>query len=267
MSKIFNRNNLKIHRDRAAKTINVHDIIMQEYASILKERIDDFPQNFVSTLEIGSRHGILYNKLLNDKRFKTYLQCDLSIKMLDKNHNLQFDNLKFVCDEEFLPVQNNKFDLVLSMANLHWVNDLPGCLIQINKTLKNNGIFIANFPGTRTLYELEFSLNQAQMILNKGICAHTPPKIDCKTFGSLMQRANFKESVIDSSIIKICYSNLVQLILDIRYSGEANILVNHPIILNPKILNLCEEIYRENFSDKAGNLIASFEVITANGYA
>ena len=36
-----------------------------------------------------------------------------------------------VADEEFLPFAPQCFDLVLSAMDLHWVNDLPGTLIQI----------------------------------------------------------------------------------------------------------------------------------------
>lgn len=35
------------------------------------------------------------------------------------------------CDEEFLPFQNSKFDLVISNLSLHWVNDLPGVFAQV----------------------------------------------------------------------------------------------------------------------------------------
>ena len=36
-----------------------------------------------------------------------------------------------VADEEFLPFAPESFDLVVSAMDLHWVNDLPGTLIQI----------------------------------------------------------------------------------------------------------------------------------------
>ena len=45
-----------------------------------------------------------------------------------------------VGDEEGpLPFPDGTFDLVLSSGALHWVNDLPGLLLDINRILKPDG--------------------------------------------------------------------------------------------------------------------------------
>ena len=67
-----------------------------------------------------------------------------------------------VADEEALPFQDQSFDLIVSALSLHWVNDLPGALIQIRRALKPDGLFIATVLGGRTLTELRQSLLAAE---------------------------------------------------------------------------------------------------------
>ena len=41
--------------------------------------------------------------------------------------------LRLRMDEEFLPFEPNTFDLVASSLSMHWVNDLPGMLKQVQR--------------------------------------------------------------------------------------------------------------------------------------
>ena len=59
-----------------------------------------------------------------------------------------------VADEEALPFAPGSFDLVLSAMALHWVNDLPGTLIQIARILKPDGLFLGAMLGGGTLWQL-----------------------------------------------------------------------------------------------------------------
>ena len=70
--------------------------------------------------------------------------------------------LGVVADEEALPFADGSFDLIVSALSLHWVNDLPGALIQIRRVLKPDGLFIGVALGGRTLTELRQSLLAAE---------------------------------------------------------------------------------------------------------
>ena len=61
---------------------------------------------------------------------------------------------RMVVDEEALPFEPNSIDAVLTSLSLHWVNDLPGTLIQIQRSLKPDGAFIGAMFGGDTLFEL-----------------------------------------------------------------------------------------------------------------
>ena len=54
-------------------------------------------------------------------------------------------------DEEFLPFAPGSFDLAVASLSLHWVNDLPGALIQLRMALRPEGLLLASLPALGTL--------------------------------------------------------------------------------------------------------------------
>jgi NADH dehydrogenase [ubiquinone] 1 alpha subcomplex assembly factor 5 len=55
---------------------------------------------------------------------------------------------EFVCaDEEQLPLAHGSVDLVVSCLGLHWLNDLPGAMVQCRRTLRPDGLFLSAFLG------------------------------------------------------------------------------------------------------------------------
>lgn len=56
-----------------------------------------------------------------------------------------------------------RLSLILVCFSLHWVNNLPGCLREINRVLKEDGVFLASMFGGDTLYELRSSLVLAEL--------------------------------------------------------------------------------------------------------
>ena len=65
-------------------------------------------------------------------------------------------------DEEWLPFAPESFDLVVANLSLHWVNDLPGALVQIRRCLRPDGLFLASLPGLGTLGPLRDALAAAE---------------------------------------------------------------------------------------------------------
>ncbi len=55
---------------------------------------------------------------------------------------------EFLCaDEETLPLAPGTFDLVVSCLGLHWLNDLPGAMVQCRRALRPDGLFLSAFLG------------------------------------------------------------------------------------------------------------------------
>ena len=50
-------------------------------------------------------------------------------------------------DEERLPLEHASVDLVVSCLGLHWLNDLPGTMVQCRRALRPDGLFLSAFLG------------------------------------------------------------------------------------------------------------------------
>jgi NADH dehydrogenase [ubiquinone] 1 alpha subcomplex assembly factor 5 len=72
-------------------------------------------------------------------------------------------------DEELLHYESNTFDAVMSSLSMHWINDLPSFLAQVNNILKPDAPFIAAMFGGDTLFELRTSLQLADTERRGGV--------------------------------------------------------------------------------------------------
>ena len=76
------------------------------------------------------------------------ISADLSHRMAERN-----PGPCVVLDEEFLPIAPGSVDLIVAHLSLHWVNDLPGALIQMRRALAPDGLLLASLPALGTLAE------------------------------------------------------------------------------------------------------------------
>jgi NADH dehydrogenase [ubiquinone] 1 alpha subcomplex assembly factor 5 len=171
-------------------------------------------------------------------------------------------------DEVKLPPTSQ--DLIISVLDLHNLNDLPGVLIQICRSLKPDGVFIACMGGGETLYELRDVLYQTETELYGGVSPRVHPFADKPEMGGLLQRAGFQLPVVDSEILRVSYRDIFHLMSDIRGMGERNIIRERRKNFTPKsFFNRANEAYKALYPDTqdASRIIASFEIIFMIGWA
>jgi len=121
---VFDRALLRRRRDRAAATTAQVAPILEDAADRLLDRLDDTTRCFTRALDIGGR-GIIAPRL-RARGVPLVVSCDLSPRMA-----AGAGGLAVAADEEWLPFAPESFDLVVASLSLHWVNDLPGALLQI----------------------------------------------------------------------------------------------------------------------------------------
>lgn len=168
---------------------------------------------------------------------------------------------------ETLDAPDNNYDLILSAGGLHWVNDLPGMLVQIFRALKPDGLFLAIMPGGETLKELRISLEQAELSIKGGISPRVSPFIDVRDAGSLLQRAGFALPVVDSDVLTVEYEHPLGLLHDLRGMGEGNALVESVKTFTSRTLMMAAmEYYASHFPANDGRVAASFEFVTLTGW-
>ena len=76
---------------------------------------------------------------------------------------------------ESLPFETGTVDCVISNLALHWINDLPGIMVQINQSLVPDGLFLAAILGGDTLFELRGSIQLAEQERKGGVSPHISP--------------------------------------------------------------------------------------------
>ncbi len=225
---VFDRTAVRRHRDRAAATVGAVADILDDAAERLLDRLDDTTSRFGQALDVGGR-GVVA-PLLRARGIET-VSCDLSPRMAARA-----GALAVVADEEFLPFAPASFDLVVASLSLHWVNDLPGALIQLRQTLRPDGLLLASLPALGSFAELRTALTEAESGLTGGAAPRVSPFPDLRDCAALLQRAGFALPVADVEDIRLLYANPFSLLRDLRAAGEANAIIDRDRRIPPRSL-------------------------------
>jgi len=204
------------HRDRAAETVGAVADVLRDAAERLLDRLDDTTRRYGLALDVGGRGAVA--PLLRQRGIEV-VSCDLSPAMAAIN-----GGMAVAADEEFLPFGPASFDLVVANLSLHWVNDLPGALIQLRQTLRPGGLLLASMPVLGTLAELRQALTETEAALSSGVAPRVSPFAELRDCAALLQRAGFVLPVADVEDIRLLYADPLALLRDLRAAGETNAL-------------------------------------------
>src|SRR5580704_598981 len=176
--------------------------------------------------------------------------------------------LAIAADAEALPFRDGALDLVVSGLALHFVNDLPGALVQIRRALKPDGLFVAALLGGDTLTELRQAFAAAEAEMEDGLSPRVLPFADLRDLGALLQRAGFALPVTDVDRLTVRYASPLALMHDLRRMGATNPLVDRSRRpLRRATLARMLEIYAERFTDPDQRIRATFEIVYLSGWA
>ena len=268
----FNRSAVRLHRERAATAPADGDFLFAETAERLLDRLDDINRGFPIALDLGCRGGQLAARLAGRGGIGTLVQCDLSPRMAALASRATSSEgptrLAVAGDEEALPFADASLDLILSNLSLHWVNDLPGALIQARRALKPDGLFLASMLGGATLHELRTALYEAETEIEGGLSPRVSPFADVPDLGQLLQRAGFALPVVDTEDVSVSYGEPLKLMADLRAMGESNaVTLRRTGFSRRATLLRAADIYRERFADADGRVPATFQVLTMTAWA
>jgi len=265
---VFDRDTVRRHRDRAAAGLAAHDFLLREAGERLVDRLADLTRRFPVALDLGCHAGSLAEQIGDRGGIERLVRCDLSSAMAGRAAGRGLPGEALVADEERLPFAPQSFDLVLSNLSLHWVNDLPGCLLQVRRILKPDGQFLASMLGGGSLAELREALLEAELAASGGASPRVSPMAGLGDAAGLLQRAGFALPVADSETIDVEYDNALDLMRELSAMGESNLVVERRRGLARRATLLrAAEIYRERFTQPSGRIAASFEVLFLHGWA
>ena len=264
---VFDRHILKLRRDRAASRASEFNFLFAETADRLADRLEDTTRSFPRAVDLGCHSGELAQILAASSRVETLHQADISYRYAKAARDLN-GRSSMVADEEFLPFAEGSLDLILSNLSLHWVNDLPGMLLQARRALKPDGLFLASMLGGETLKDLREALMTAEAEEEGGVSPRVSPFVDVKDAGALLQRSGFALPVVDADDITIDYPDALKLMRDLSGMGESNIVAKRSKKFTKRsTLARAAAIYHERHGREDDRVHAKFQVIYLTGWA
>jgi NADH dehydrogenase [ubiquinone] 1 alpha subcomplex assembly factor 5 len=268
---LFDTCALRRNRQRAASSYQKFAFLKDEAALRLADRVNLMRRDFDLCLDLGAHDGRLWQHLAPLGKIRTILHSDPASNFSD---NFTPDDVNCMAapfavhDFTDIPFANASFDAVFSCLNLHWVDDLPGLILQMRRLLRPDGLCLINLLGGNSLHELRASLMAAEQDISGGFSPRCAPMADIRDIGGLLGRAGLALPVADSDRLTVTYPNMFQLMMDLRGMGEQNALLSRLRYPTKRIIfSRAAEIYRDKFGQADGSIPASFEIVTLTGWA
>ena len=264
---IFDRAVVKRHRDRAA-IAGTAEFLFDHTAEDFALRLSEITRSFEHILVTGARRGQVARGLLDrDGPAPTVFQADLSHPMARAARSALPELPVLVMDEELLPFAIHSLDLILCPLTLHWLNDLPGALAQMQRALKPDGLLMASMLGGDTLTELRSIMLEAEAALLGGAGPRVNPAIDLRDAAGLMQRAGFALPVADTERLDVTYESALALLRDLRAMGETSAFLQRDRRTPPRgFWPLVTNLYEQRHAGPDGRITATFELFTLTGW-
>lgn len=201
------------HRNRAAGRLNSVRPVLDELTDILLDRLDDTNQRFTRALDFGGR-GSLAPKL--QQRGLNVDSADFSAPLaaLAGGRPITLQG-----PDDFGLVAGT-YDLIIAPFSLHFLDDLPGALVQLRRALTPQGLLLASMPTFGTLQELRVALLEAEEQITGGVTPRVAPFPDLRDCAGLLQRTGFVHPVADSEELTFLYANPLALLHELRDAGE-----------------------------------------------
>ena len=234
------------------------------------ETIQTIKPNFENALELFSGNGGFVEALADADLLgagKKIGKVTVYEPAFSQFAGAQFSRVGCINDLSDLPLDEDSYDFIIANSGLNWVNDLPGFLARIKRSLRKDGLFIGSFLGGGTLKELRDAFLNVESEVFGGASLRVSPMIDLESAVGLMRRVGFASPVSSSEVLRVRYANVFSLIRDIKNMGENAAFNNHDrAVLNRNIISKIADYYQEHNADDDGRVGATFEIVTVSAW-
>ena len=159
------------------------------------------------------------------------------------------------------PLPTTDYELIAVLGLLDAVNDLPGALIHLRNALAPGGLVIAHFVGGQSLPALRAAMLAAEP---DRPAARIHPLVDPRAAPALLQRAGWKDPVVDTHSLTVRYSRLDRLVADLRDQGLGNALAKPASPLSKTAAARARAAFA-NRAETDGKVSETFEILTLTG--
>lgn len=160
------------------------------------------------------------------------------------------------------PIAGGPFDLIVSLAELDTVNDLPGALIHLRHALAAGGLLIAMLVGGGSLPVLRAAMLAAD---GERPAGRIHPQVDARAASGLLQRAGFSRQAVDSHTLTVRYRSLRTLVADLRDQGLGSALADRAAPLGKAALARAEAAFAAR-AEADGKVSERFEIVTLTAW-
>lgn len=159
------------------------------------------------------------------------------------------------------PFPASGFDFIAVLGQLDAINDLPGALIHLRNALEPGGLVIASFVGGQSLAALRAAMLAAEP---DRPSARMHPLVDHRAAPGLLQRAGWKDPVVDTQALTVRYSELDTLVSDLRDQGLGSALADAGPPLGKTALARARAAFLA-LADEGGKVPERIEIVTLTG--
>ena len=262
---LFDQRLIRQHRQRASHRYADFAFLKDAAAIRLADRLELMRRHFDLCLDIGAHDGRLAQHFAGLGKIGHMIHTDPAdgFALASKQHG---SGVVHALGD--LPYKPESFDAVFSCLSLHWVDDLPGLMMQARRLLKPDGLLLVSLLGGNSLAELKQALAEAEQDITGGLSPRCAPMADIRDIGGLMSRAGLALPVADSDRLTVNYPHMFELMEDLRGMGEQNaMLARLKTPTRRRVFMRAAEIYQQRFARADGQIPASFEIVTVTGWA
>lgn len=255
---------------RAANTYDKAAVLQQEVLRRMLERLDYIKYQPKFILDVGTGTGAALENLIKRYPKADLIALDFAFNMLKvANDKLPFwkrlpffgrKRERFLCaDMDRLPFKSSCVGMIWSNLTFQWSNELLGTLKEMFRVLHTEGLLMFSTFGPDTLKELKKSFSSADRY------SHVNRFTDMHDIGDMLVEAGFSTPVMDMEYITLTYSELKDLMMDLRSIGAHNVTQGRRRGLTGKNIWLEVQMNYERLRVE-GKLPATFEIIYGHAW-
>lgn len=215
--------------DRAAKTYDQAAVLQKEVGRRMLERLDLMKHTPMRILDAGCGTGTQTRALAQRYPHAEVLGLDLAPRMVATAQSQRSwwqrtlapwtrNTPRYIAgDLESLPLASSSVNLLWSNFALQWSNDVGAAFKELYRVLAPNGLLMFSSLGPDTLRELRHAF--------AGLDGHTHVNrfVDMHDLGDLLSYAGFSAPVVDMEFFTLTYTDLNDLLAEIKALGAHNV--------------------------------------------